>query len=328
MRNTTKKISVVLVSLGLIVSSQSAFAARMGKSSNSGMQRSVSTANSNSGSYGSTTANPTGGAVNSPSQQRGPGMGAVVAGAAAGAVGGYMLGKAANNNASQPQSATPDSSGSQIPWGIIAILAMLLGVGLMMFKRRAASTLGANNQGQFNGVPNQTPPQNTNFDIPNIRKDNGAYTPGQYTSGNGGTTAQQQAAPQAVPTIDKLPDGVETQYFLRQVKGTFLHIQSMNTPDNVSEIEKYMTPELYADIKASIVENDYVADFSQLDCRLLDAVIENNSYIASVLFVGKVSESPSSPVVDYQEIWHFTKPVGQANSKWIVAGIQQVSMPN
>lgn len=323
MRNSTKKISVVLVSLGLILSSQSAFAARMGKSSNSGMQRSVTTANSTGGSsYNSGATNSAAGNAAAQGQQRkGPGMGAVVAGAAAGAVGGYMLGKAANNNASQPQST--GSSDSQIPWGIIAILGLLLGVGLIMFKRKA-SPAAVNNQGQFNNGANSVPPQNNNFDIPNIRKDNANYVPGQYTSTQSGNGATANQAP-TITSIEKLPDGIETQYFLRQVKGTFLHIQSMNTPDNVSEVEKYMTPALYADIKASIVENDYVADFSQLDCRLLDAATENATYIASVLFFGKVSESPTSPVVDYQEIWHFIKPATEPNAKWVVAGIQQVT---
>lgn len=327
MRKTTKKISVVLLSLG-ILTSQSAFAARMGKSGNSGMQRSVSTTNNsattnNTSGYQSTSANNAGAAAQ-PQQRNGLGVGSVVAGAAAGAVGGYMLGKASANhgNASQTQAA-PQSSGSQIPWGIITILGLLLAIGLLMFKRKASPSLSG--QGVLGGNPNQVPnQQNNNFDIPNIRKDNAAYTPGQYTAQNSGAAGQQPQV-QAQPVIEKLPDGVEVQYFLRQAKGMFLHIQSMNTPDNVGEVEKYMTPDLYASVKATISSNDYVADFSQLDCRLLDSTTENANYIASVLFFGKVSESPSSPVIDYSEIWHFIKPASEVNGKWVVAGIQQVT---
>lgn len=49
-----------------------------------------------------------------------------------------------------------------------------------------------------------------------------------------------------------MADGIEVQFFLRQAKGMFLHIQSMNTPENVSEIAKYMTPELYFEMKSLI----------------------------------------------------------------------------
>lgn len=319
MRSSVKKVSVILL-LASLLFSESAFAARIGKSRNSGMQRSVNTTNTTNnvntagaaGSAGATQAQP---------QRNGMGAGAVVAGAAAGAVGGYMLGKAMNNNASQSAVAN-QSEGSQIPWGMIAILGALLAIGLTMFKRRTGSPAYSGQSINQSAQQNQN---SSNFEIPQVRNSNGAYTPGQYTSNSGANNVGQNNSqqPPTRPQIEKLPDGVETQYFLRQAKGMFLHIQSMNTPDNVHEIEKYMTAELYNDIKASITENDYVADFSQLDCSLLDATIENANYIASVLFFGKVSDSPSSPVIDYKEIWHFSKPLNSINGKWIVAGIQQ-----
>ena len=80
--------------------------------------------------------------------------------------------------------------------------------------------------------------------------------------------------------------------------------------------------------KSLITENDYVADFSQLDCQYLQSTIENGQYVASAKFFGKVSESPSSPVVDFSEIWHFVKPTGIDGAKWLVAGIQQVNSAN
>lgn len=325
MRNSTKKLSVILLSFCLLLS-QSANAARMGKSSNSGMQRSTTTTTNTTTNSGSQSANTTGaGAAPTQAQPRsGVGAGAVVAGAAAGALGGYMLGKASNNrNASQTQ-VQQTAPESQFPWGIIAILGLLLVIGLMMFKRRAPALNTPNGAA---GFPNNNPQQNNNFNIPNIKQNSANYVPGQYTNGSNATGAQPQVnqpAPQP-QQMEKLPDGVETQYFIRQVKGMFLHIQSMNTPENVAEVAKYMTPELYADVKETITSNDFVADFSQLDCRLLDATTENAKYIASVMFSGKVSESPNSPPVDFNEIWHFIKPASDANAKWLVAGIQQVN---
>ena len=310
MKQINKKLSVILLSTALLVT-QNAFAARLGKQRSMGMQRSTSNYQSNNSNYRpyNSQANP---AQQQAPQRRSPGMGSVVAGAAAGAVGGYMLGKAMNSNervaASQPEQRAYSNSESHIPWGIIAILGALLLIGLMIFRRKAMPQTGS-------GVNFNTPQQNnTNFDIPNIRKENTSYA----------NSGQAQAQPnQQNQNMQKMADGIEAQYFLRQAKGMFLHIQSMNTPENVSEIAKYMTSELYAEMQQLINENDYVADFSQLDCNLLESTTENNNYIASVKFFGLVSDSPTSPAVNFSEIWHFIKPIGIDNAKWLVAGIQQ-----
>ena len=121
---------------------------------------------------------------------------------------------------------------------------------------------------------------------------------------------------------NKMPDGVETIYFLRQAKGMFLHVQSMNSADNVVELEKYMAPELYNSIKNSISDNDVIADFNNLDCQLVNCELENNQLTASVRFFGLVSENPTSPALPFSEIWNFIKPDLSIN-KWLIAGIQQ-----
>jgi predicted lipid-binding transport protein (Tim44 family) len=91
----------------------------------------------------------------------------------------------------------------------------------------------------------------------------------------------------------KLIDGIEREFFLRQAKGIFLRIQSMNNKDNVNEIAKYLTPELYQNIKDEINNNEFIADFINLN---------------------KNTEP-------FSEIWHFLKKDIAVN-KWIVAGIQ------
>ena len=326
MNKNIKKFGIILLSTSILFS-QSSFAARMGSGKNSGMQRNVNTQQySNSQSYNNSGSNAGGYAQPAGQQRNGPGMGAVVAGAAAGAVGGYMLGKAMNgdkSNSSQVVREAAPSSASNIPWGIIAILGMLLFIGLMIFRRKTMP------QGQTQGNPFGTSSSgsatvNNNFEIPNIRKDNGVYTQQNQQSQTG--VANNSSQPQIPVGMERMADGVEPQYFLRQAKGMFLHIQSMNTPENVSEVEKYMTPELYQELKQTISGNDYVADFSQLDSQLMQSTVENNNYVASVRFYGKVSESPSSPAVDFNEMWHFVKPIQGENAKWIVAGIQQMNI--
>lgn len=312
MKKFSTKLGVILISASLIFA-ENAFAARMGKSRSTGMQRSVSTQQTTT-----SRTQPQGGyAQQAPVQQPRSGMSSLLTGLGLGALGGYLMGKSMNshNESATQQSVASNESG--IPWGIIGILGLLLVIGLMIFRRKTAAQ-SANNSG-FGGLQ---PPVNNNFEIPNIRRDNS--NPVQTTT----TAAGSGVSPQINPLQEKMVDGIEVQYFLRQVKGMFLHIQSMNTPENVSEVAKYMTPELYTELQQSISANDFVADFPQLDCLLLESIAENGNFIASVKFFGKVSDSPNTPVTDFAEIWNFIKPASVPNARWIVAGIQQINSVN
>ncbi len=323
MKTYTKKISILLLSSSLLFSN-SAFAGRMGGGRSLGMQRSTSNfsrTSANNSQYNRPAYQP-GNAAPQAEQRRGPGIGGVVAGAAAGAVGGYLLGKSMNSDNRSASSQTvreeaapAANSASQIPWGLITILGLLLVIGLMIFRRRTDPAINGNNN--FN----HSPQTNNSFQIPGLRRE-GSATSASPTTGGGYSPTQINQ------NLDKMADGIETQYFLRQAKGMFLHIQSMNTPENVSEVEKYMTPQLYSEVKQMISANDFVADFSQLDCQLLQSSAENGSFLASVRFFGQVSEAPNAPVVDFNEVWNFSKPVGNDGAKWVVAGIQQDAPSN
>lgn len=309
MKSNSKSLTLVFTILCLIFT-QNTFAARLSGGKSYGTNRSYS-GNSYSKQNTNTTQQQTTGAQPSqgtPSRGMGAGTGALL-GAAAGGAAGYMLGKnAANHNASDVSQSPSYSQQSNIPWGIIAILGALLIIGLMFFRRSRPVTQTNN---QFRTSDSQ---QQNSFQIPTINKN----------SSSSQTYNQTQTQPiQAAPTIEKMPDGVETMYFLRQVKGTFLHVQSMNNKENISEIAKYMTNDLYAELKDVISNNQYVADFTKLDCELVDAVMENNQLIASVKFSGLVSDEPNKAPEAFSEIWHFVKSDLNSN-KWLISGIQQV----
>lgn len=319
MKFNFKKITSIILCCSLL-SAQTSFAARLGKGRNSGMYRS----NINTQRYSNPQPGPTysnNSANQAQPQRRGPGFGAVAAGAAAGAVGGYMLGKAMNSQATERANSSQEistqateNSNNSIPWGIISILGMLLVIGLVIFRRKSLPQTNPSN------ILANSSPNPASFEIPTVRKENTNYA--------NSAAAYAKPSPLSNPNLAsanlvKMVDGVETQYFLRQAKGMFLHIQSMNSPDNFQEIEKYLSPELYTELKGTIADNDYVADFSQLECQLLDSSLENDNYLASVRFTGQVSEAPNTPLQDFNEIWHFVKPKSLANAKWKVAGIQQ-----
>lgn len=121
----------------------------------------------------------------------------------------------------------------------------------------------------------------------------------------------------------QLPDGTEPANFLRFARQRFNHIQAMNNPSNITEIEKYLTPDLYRSIYADIANNSDVAEFNNLTANIVDQSTENGQYVVSVRFTGTVSEDLNSTPQPFTEIWHFVKPAGSSQD-WLVAGIQQV----
>ncbi len=325
-----KQFALIFMLISLVFS-QTAFAARFGGGKSRGMQRSQSTSNynrnnnsqpqynnapqnhGNNGNIGNAGAT-------APRQGMGAGTAAAI-GAVAGAAGGYMLGKSmsGNNNennkqaasgvaqqeATNPATVQPES---RTPWGLIGILAVLLVLGLVFFRKKANP-----------GFP--TPGNNHNigdnkFNIPNFQRNANQNNVNQNNNMNSGAGFNADNS-------DRMPDGIESIYFLRQAKGMFLHIQSMNNPENVSEIAKYLTPELYSEVKEDMANNNSIADFTNLNCNLISSNMEENVLTASVNFSGLVSESSEQAPQPFVEIWNFIKP-DITNNKWLVAGIQQV----
>ncbi|WP_024304339.1 Tim44 domain-containing protein [Pseudogulbenkiania sp. MAI-1] len=292
------KTTVLAFTLVTLLAAPFAEAARLGKSRSSGMMRSAPTP-----SYQAPAPRPL---PTAPAQApaKGPGLGTAIAAGAAGAAAGYMIGSAMNNNASAPAS---EPAGSGMPWGTIALLGLLLVGGLMLFRRKNATP--AMRAPQAAGLPTGMPQEPARFEpIPKI--------------GSGfGTAPSYGAGPMSAASLARLPDGTETPNFLRQAKATFLHLQSLNTPDSLEEIRKYLTPDLFEALRADIAGNDDVADFPQLDCQLIEAVEEGGRYIASVRFTGRVSETVNAAPVPFGETWHYVKDKNA--SRWLLAGIQQ-----
>ena len=314
MQAQSKTIIIILLSLVLMIT-QNSFAARFG----GGKSTIIPTATSRMG-LGS----------------------ALALGAAAGGVGGYMLGhntaSATTVTQSQAQAPAPAQAQTQapvqaiaqattqapaaatttqspnnlnnIPWGIIGILIALLVFGLILFRKKTDSNLSPT-----------TPIANSSL------ANNISQVLGRTNIGNpmsiGRSNTLGAADINASNNMEKMPDGIEKIYFLRQVKGIFLHIQSMNNADNVVEIEKYMLPNLYQEMKDKISHNDFIADFSNLDCQLVNCEMNNTQLTATVKFIGTVSEIPGQPSKQFSELWNFIKKDIALNSKWLVASIQQ-----
>lgn len=287
--NSRVKTTVVALSLITVLASPFAEAARIGKGKSAGMQRSTPTQ-----TFQQQNAIPGKAPVQAAPQQKGSGIGGMVAAGAAGAAAGYLL-----------SSALGDDDGG-FPW-LAIIGGSLAGLALLAFLRRRAANQQMRRAPQpLKAQPMQFQPAGAG-NIPPIGSGN------QQFGGSGITP------PPA--SLQRLPDGTEVPHFLRQAKATFLHLQNLNSADSLEEVRKYMTPDLFQALKEDIAANTEPADFPQLDCQVVEATVEAGRMICSVRFHGQVSESVGAAAVPFSETWHYLKD--DSNGKWLVAGIQQ-----
>ncbi len=266
-------------------------------------------------------------------QKSGPGVGGMVAagvaGAAIGAVAANALADDQSVAASEAQAAQAEEEKGGIPGWIWILLAAAVAFFIfrkMGAKKKVASNPYAPNSGAGNTAPfGQAPAAPRGGDSTNIFGQNvGGQTPSNNAPFGSAPVNNAPFGTAYTQSGSQLPDGTEPAAFLRVARQRFNHIQSMNTASNISEIQRYLTPDLYQSMYNDIMNNQDqdVAEFSNLNAMVVDSSTDNGQYIVSVRFTGTVSEDLNSLPQPFAEIWHFTKSAG-SNQDWVVAGIQQ-----
>ena len=249
----------------------------------------------------------------------GPGVGGMVAAGVAGAAIGAVAANALadDNSASQAQAQEEKGGIPSWIWILLAAAVAFFIFRKMGAKKKVAPNPYAPNNGSTQAPFGQQAAPRTSNDNSNIF--------GQSVGGS--AAAPQNNAPFGAAYTNsgsQLPDGTEPAAFLRIARQRFNHIQSMNTASNISEIQRYLTPDLYQSMYQDIIANQDqdVAEFSNLNAMVADSATENGQYVVSVRFTGTVSEDLNSLPQPFAEVWHFVKPAGSTQD-WLVAGIQQ-----
>ena len=249
----------------------------------------------------------------------GPGVGGMVAAGVAGAAIGAVAANALadDNSASQAQAQEEKGGIPSWIWILLAAAVAFFIFRKMGAKKKVAPNPYAPNNGSTQAPFGQQAAPRTSNDNSNIF--------GQSVGGS--AAAPQNNAPFGAAYTNsgsQLPDGTEPAAFLRIARQRFNHIQSMNTASNISEIQRYLTPDLYQSMYQDIMANQDqdVAEFSNLNAMVADSATENGQYMVSVRFTGTVSEDLNSLPQPFAEVWHFVKPAGSTQD-WLVAGIQQ-----
>ena len=164
-----------------------------------------------------------------------------------------------------------------------------------------------------------------------LRRKAPANEPLQYA---GAASPRQQPAatgPQfgsAAPSgLARIPDGFDSEAFLRIAKLNFVRLQASNDAKSLDDIREFVSPELYAEIKMQMDErgdSPQQTDIVTLNAELLEVLTEGNRHIASVHFSGTLREVVGATATPFDEIWNLSKPVS-GDKGWVIAGIQQLS---
>ncbi|MES2353726.1 MAG: Tim44-like domain-containing protein [Pseudomonadota bacterium] len=124
----------------------------------------------------------------------------------------------------------------------------------------------------------------------------------------------------------RYPDGFDAAGFVRQAKVSFIRMQAANDAKDLRDMRDYTTPELYAELAMQVQERGNTqqkTDVVNLEADLLDVTTEEGRAIASVHFTGLIREEENAAATPLNETWHVVKDLSNANSTWLIAGIEQ-----
>jgi len=156
-----------------------------------------------------------------------------------------------------------------------------------------------------------------------------ALAPMLYAGASGQSMAiPPQSAPQfhSVSSTQRIPEGFDTDAFLRIANLNFVRLQASNDARRVDDIREFVSPEVFAEIKLQMEERGDApqqTDIVTLNAELLEVATESERHVASVHFSGMIREVVNAAATPFSEIWHLSKPV-QGNKGWVISGIQQL----
>jgi predicted lipid-binding transport protein (Tim44 family) len=121
-----------------------------------------------------------------------------------------------------------------------------------------------------------------------------------------------------------IPADFDALAFVRHAKVNYMRLQAANDAGNLDDIRQFTSPEMFAEIQMDINERNgstQVTRVLELNADVREVAEEDNGYIVSVHFTGRVQEDGADPE-DISETWHMSK-ARQGSGGWVLAGIQQ-----
>ncbi|OYU73207.1 MAG: hypothetical protein CFE45_37945 [Burkholderiales bacterium PBB5] len=130
----------------------------------------------------------------------------------------------------------------------------------------------------------------------------------------------------AAPAAINLPGGMASADFERLAKMVFIRLQAANDAGNVDDLRKFTTPELFASLRADLLERGaakQTTDVVQIDAQVVETARENGQDIVTVRFHGLIREVADAGAEPFNELWHLVR-AADGQGDWAIAGITPV----
>lgn len=212
---------------------------------------------------------------------------------------------------------------------ILMILLLVFAVMFIvrMFRSKTTRTTPANPP--FSGFNQNPVPANATPDIGSGL--NQGWQPNSSSSYSGGYNSQ----PTSNVSLNKqnghqqwgVPEGFDTEAFLRHAKASFIRMQAAWDRGDLADLREFTAPEVFAELQLQIQERGGNQDYTEvvsIDAQLLGIETTERDYLASVQFDGMIRNAPGAPAEPYVEVWNLAKPLA-GNGGWVLAGIQQIT---
>lgn len=224
--------------------------------------------------------------------------------------------------------------GQILMFGLLA-LGVMMAVGWFMRSRKAASDRApAASPFAFSGAtPATATPAPTSYRPENVGNDASArpwerqatqfdsqrpVSAGSSMIGAGLAGAQTWG----------VPDGFDSEGFLRSAKANFVSLQAAWDKSDINALRVMMTDTMLKEIQAQLNEREAqpgapvnLTDVVMIEAQLLGIEDLGDEYMASVEFSGMIREEPSAGPSPFREVWNMTKRKAGGNG-WLVAGVQ------
>jgi predicted lipid-binding transport protein (Tim44 family) len=215
--------------------------------------------------------------------------------------------------------------GGAMASALSSILMILLLVFAVMFIVRMFRRKDTPANPQFSGFNQNPVPASATPEIGSGL--NQGFQPNAYQGGYNQPTSNVSLNKQNAHQQWGVPEGFDTDAFLRHAKASFIRMQAAWDRGDLADLREFTSPEVFAELQLQIQERGGNQDFTEvvsIDAQLLGIETTERDYLASVQFNGMIRNAPGAQAEPYVEVWNLAKPLAGTGG-WVLAGIQQIT---
>ena len=198
----------------------------------------------------------------------------------------------------------------------ILIIGLLAFVLFKIVRTVMASKAGAQPRPAYAGAGQPSP------NLQRQQTEQTGFASNATNNANSGSHGFAQAASD-VPF--NLPAGFDLPSFLEGARSHYKTLQLAWNENDLSKIQECVSIELFNELSNQRRElvGEQHTEVMFLDAELVRATHTANLAEVSVKFSGRYRDTVEGVEEDIKEVWHLERNVAQANSPWLIVGIEQ-----